>query len=356
MICKNCGLDTDPGPACSHCGAALSPANEGGDALSPSSVPSTNNASAAKRKLPVPGVVPRSGGKSQVSGYVPIPRESVPGSASANVPIVAAATATEGTEQASGASHIEEILPIKEVIPATIQHAEPTVVSEPATAATQEAESRGTMFPPVSPATATATPPTHNAPRKRVHVDDLEIDEVKVHRSPAVGLAMYVGAIVPILLLLAAVSHFLPAVYVVAWIAAQFAGGLLLPLLRVTPFSDEDSDDIALAVVLTFLFGPAAGLAIYLLIGLLKQNVNPSIAGCLLVATLCRITVDAARPQNGAFNIVHNLMYTMPFTPIHNAEHLALGWTLIRTLLLDWMSLVTLLGWISAVMFRKLDE
>ncbi len=356
MICKNCGLDTQPGPVCSHCGAALSQSNDRAAEAQPASVPGATAASGAQRKVPVPGVVPRAGRQAQASGYVPVPRGPASVNTQAEAVVAAAAAPIASVSvQATATGHVEESLPIKEAVPTARKLEEPSIAA-PAVVENEPVEPRGTMFPPVSAVQQNAAAKPVEAPRKRVHVDDLEIDEVKIHRSPAVGLAMYVGIMVPVLGLLAAVGHFLPAVYVIGWIAAQFAGGLLLPLLRVTPFSDEDSDDIALAVVLTFLFGPAAGFVIYLLIGLLKQNINASIAGCLFVATLCRITVDVARPQAGAMNIVHVLMYTMPFTPIHNAEHLALGWPLIRTLLLDWMSLVTLLGWIAAVMFRKLDE
>ncbi len=353
MICKNCGLETDPGAVCAHCGATLSSGNGNSPATVAPQAPTSQAAATGTRRMPAPGIIPRTGGTAPTRAFAPIPRSSQALPQDERTVELPATAASMEAEISS--APIFESLPIKEPLPAAAVHLEPTIATV-VTPAQQPAESRGTMFPPAAPSVAAPAGASSAAPRKRVHVDDLDIEEAVAHRSPAACLGMYVGALVPMLLVLAAVSHLVPSIYVIAWIAAQFAGGLLLPLLRVTPFSDEDSDDIAIAIVLTILFGPAVGLLIYFFVGMLKQNINASVAGCLLVATLCRVTVDMAIPHAGSANIVHVLLYTMPFTPIHNAEHLALGWNLIRTLLLDWMSLVTLLGWISAVMFRKLDQ
>jgi hypothetical protein len=129
--------------------------------------------------------------------------------------------------------------------------------------------------------------------------------------------------------------------YVIPLLLAQFFGALLMPIMKVAPWADEDSDDVWVCLLLTLAGGPLAALVVYGVISLLRQNANPGILGCLTIALLARLTVDVAA---GGFSLAG----LNPFSQVGHFD--------LRLLLINWSGLTALAGWYAASVFHKLDE
>lgn len=129
--------------------------------------------------------------------------------------------------------------------------------------------------------------------------------------------------------------------YVLPLLLAQFFGALLMPIMKVAPWADEDSDDVWVFLLLTLAGGPLVALVVYGVISLLRQNANPGIVGCLAIALLARLTVDIAA---GGFSLAG----LNPFAQVGHFEP--------RLLLINWSGLTALAGWYAASVFHKLDE
>jgi hypothetical protein len=128
-------------------------------------------------------------------------------------------------------------------------------------------------------------------------------------------------------------------------LVTEIVGALLLPILRVVPWAEEDNSDLVLFILLNLMFGPLVALMAYGLFSLVRQDVNPGIMGCLIVASL----------SYGVYMAIQDslsLTATMPFGQLNHQ----LGLKLVQQLLLDWSGLLTLVGWYVASTFRKLNE
>lgn len=333
MICLHCGKETPDGLRCAECGGLI---GSGGVLISPSVSPDF-----LKRRVPAPCIVPRGG----VQGMQVGSRLQV-----AQMPV---SSGQSGVLGGSG-SLTNKGMTLNDALPANtygeVSIAEAGATPEvPVIAMNTTAQ---TMYPAIpeqvtnQPETKQRVSSAYSSTSKEV---DLSLLPPPASRLPVIG--RFVSFFLPVLLIQAALTYFLPKFYVIPWLGALVIGALLLPVLRVTPFPDEDPDDMAMFVILTLLFGPIAGLTIFAVIGALRQSINPALVGCFIVA-ICSLFVNAITLHSG--NLGHTILYTMPFTPF--TAKTVIGWPVIKVLLLDWMSLITLVGWYMSTSFRKLDE
>ncbi len=151
----------------------------------------------------------------------------------------------------------------------------------------------------------------------------------------------FVGVFAAILALAGLVAYAFSSIYVVPLVIAMFLGGLLMPVMRVVPWADEDADDAFLFLLLTLVGGPLVALVVYGVIALMRQNANPAILGGLTVALAARVVVDVCA---GVFALGH----LNPFAQVGHFD-----W---RMLLINWAGLMTMAGWYAASVFHKLDE
>ena len=196
--------------------------------------------------------------------------------------------------------------------------------------------------PSVAPSAATMP----DAAQRKAAVD---ADLMDSGPSPMSLLLRYLGVFALILVVMGILSLIAKSLYVVPMVIAMFAGALLLPVMRVTPWADEDSDDLVWFVLLTLLFGPLVALVIYGTVAAIRQEFNASILGCLAVAALARIVGEVA---TGGTPIIRQLFaVTSPFTTFRHIDA-----RLVEVLLLDWAGFVALAGWYAASAFHKEDE
>lgn len=151
----------------------------------------------------------------------------------------------------------------------------------------------------------------------------------------------FLGVFGPLLAVAGLVAYAFSPYYVVPLLLAQFVGALLLPVMGVVPWADEDADDVFLFLLLTLAGGPLVALVVYGVIGALRQNANPGIVGCLGIALLTRLVMDSVA---GGFS----WEALNPFAQVGHFD-----W---RLLLLNWSGLAALAGWYAASVFHKLDE
>ncbi len=333
MICLHCGKETPDGLRCAECGGLM---GSGGVLISPSVSPDF-----LRRRVPAPCIVPRGGVEGMKAG--------------SKLQVAQMPVHNSKSEVLSSSGSLSDKSVVLNELPPSITYGEvsaPEAVAAPAAPVVTMNTAAQSMYPSMPDQVANPTDTkqrvssAYSSSSKEV---DLSLLPPPASRLPAIG--RFVSYFLPVLLIQAAVTHFLPSFYVIPWLGALVIGALLLSVLRVTPFPDEDPDDMAMFVILTLLFGPIAGLTIFAVIGALRQSINPALVGCYIVA-ICCLGVNALTLHSG--NIGHVILYTMPFTPF--TAKTQIGWPVIRVLMLDWMSLITLVGWYMSTSFRKLDE
>ena len=166
---------------------------------------------------------------------------------------------------------------------------------------------------------------------------ELEFDKPE---TPAATLWLRFAGAYAGVLLVAGVLAFATKSMLLPIVLANFAGGMLLPLLRVAPWQDEDSDDAIFLFLLTLIFGPLVSLVVYGVVGVIKQMANPAVWGCFLVGAVTRVVVEAASGNP----------ILQPLTPLQLRPFALLP------LITQWGSLFGLAGWFVANTFHKLDE
>jgi hypothetical protein len=192
-------------------------------------------------------------------------------------------------------------------------------------------------------AAAPAVPATTDRRRKKAakkSADDVELQWDDQKATLTTHIVRYLVVLAVLLAGAWVTASLFPQHYVVPMIIVNFLGAMLLPIMRVVPWADEDSGDTIWFVLLTLVFGPGVSLIFYLVIAALRQDANPAIVGCFLVALASRLTVEFA---SGSPNIMH-------LTPWEY------GHFDIKLMLLNWASMVTLAGWYCASVFHKLDD
>lgn len=189
---------------------------------------------------------------------------------------------------------------------------------------------------PAKTAQPVTLPPVRKAEKIKLHWD-----------QPAMGplIARYAGVYAVILALSALFIFVHPQTFVIPMIVAQTIGALLLPVMRVAPWADEDADDgwflLLFLVIGSFVMvcGPAIALIFYIVLAIIRQNANLAVMGCLIVAFLARLTAEAVTGHVGGALFV-------PYSVTTNLNILAINWT----------ALTTAAGWYGASVFHKLDE
>lgn len=188
----------------------------------------------------------------------------------------------------------------------------------------------------------TAAPPKAETPadKKRSAGDDIEFEW---HAPPVTMghlVARFLGVFAILLCAGAAIAFFAPAAYVAPLLLVNFIGAVLMTVMRVVPWQDEDSDDVFLMIVLTLAFGPVVSLIIYSVLTALRQDGNPAMIGVMGVAALTRLGVGLAIGKLGWWQL-------MPF-PLTGFA--------VEMMFMNWAGLVALAGWYFANVFHKFDE
>lgn len=203
------------------------------------------------------------------------------------------------------------------------------------------------VTPPKSTTPAAAMkPPTITEQQKRAAVEAAMAESVQ---SPMELLGRYLGVFVVIMLITGALAHFLPRFYWLPMIVAMFVAAMLLPIMRVTPWVEEDAEDVVLFIGLTLVFGPLIALIIYGVIAAVRQSFNASVLGGLAVAALLRIVAEVSAGHVSGIGPLFAM--TSPFAGL---QHVDSG--IFKQLLLNWSGFAALAGWYAASSFHKEDE
>ena len=187
------------------------------------------------------------------------------------------------------------------------------------------------------PTTATSAETTPG--KKDTVVLNWDTPETEVSMAAVVG--KFLGIFGVILLVSAIFAAIVPSAMLAPLLIANFAGGLLLPVLGVVPWQDEDSDDAIPMFLLLLMFGPVVALIIYGVITLVRQTGNAAVVGVLAVGALSNIVIRFA--AHG----LHRFSDLMPFQS--NSYSVAL-------MFLSWTGLLAVAGWFFANVFHKFDE
>ncbi|MDE2125018.1 MAG: hypothetical protein KGJ62_00325 [Armatimonadetes bacterium] len=156
-----------------------------------------------------------------------------------------------------------------------------------------------------------------------------------------------------VLLLIVLVAGFLTRtaptaqMFAITLFGCTFLGGVLLPVMGVGPWQDEDASDWVWLVLLTLVFGPLVSLAAYCVVCMARWDSNPSVFGCFVVALVARIACGIGISAGSTAPAWTWQM--MPF--VATGGHFSLF-----SLALNWAGAVALLGWIVANLFHKMDE
>lgn len=160
------------------------------------------------------------------------------------------------------------------------------------------------------------------------------------------SIGIYVAGLLGTVAVLSAGTYFLKDAYLAFLAVGCIGGGLALPLLRIVPFGEDDSSDLALALALFIILGPFIGGMVYGIICLMKQDANPAIVGIFLTYLLVRIPLSLAVGQPIG-EIASSLV---AFQPV-GADAPWSVFVAERS-----MTLAGIVGWYSAAMFHKPDE
>ena len=191
-------------------------------------------------------------------------------------------------------------------------------------------------IPPPPPETAA---PKLNPNRKKTE-PDLHIEWVEPEVSSAAVWGKFAAALAGVLGISGALALALKGNILLPLLLANFAMGALIPILRVGPWQDEESEDSIFLFLLTLIFGPFVSLVIYGVMSAVKQMTNPAVLGILITAAVARFALG---------------MIAGPFTPAMMTPYQP-GHFNLWTLLLQWGALVGMAGWVFANFFHKLHE
>ncbi len=167
------------------------------------------------------------------------------------------------------------------------------------------------------------------------HWDDNEVGSTR-------QLSRYAAFFAALLLVTGLCAHLFQAFYVIPLVLAQLAAGLLLPVMRVVPWQDEDSDDLWWLLGFSLVFGPGIGLIAYGVKALLLQEYNTAVIGIFIVGLLIYL---ATMIGAGGFTM---LELAPPWTQVSKYG--------IEQLFVNWTVLVAMAGWFLGNVFHKFDQ
>ncbi len=131
--------------------------------------------------------------------------------------------------------------------------------------------------------------------------------------------------------------HFAPGAILWVAYADMFLLMMALGATRAIPFFEDAMVDCGIMLVVSFFFGPIAGLIVYLIVGAIKQECNGAIVALLIVSIVL--------PQLLAISLRSSADSISPF--------LLLG---LFSMLSFLAIFVGFLGWLCASFFRPLNE
>jgi hypothetical protein len=171
---------------------------------------------------------------------------------------------------------------------------------------------------------------------------DLVINWITTPEVPDTNLLTRFSAVfLGILLLTYFVANVAAPAYWLALLLCNFGVGILLPVLQVAPWHDEDSEDIGWLFLGTLVGGPVVALCAYGAASMLRREFNAGVLGCLITSALSRITVELAAGNPTMSSIL------VPWSG---------GSVNMLTFLVSWAGLITMVGWIFGNIFHKFDE
>ena len=202
----------------------------------------------------------------------------------------------------------------------------------------------GQVIDPVSgthydAATGKVTAPANPNEQRRVDSISLNWDEPQ----PKGGVGVYAGALVGILVVLLA-AVFISGNVLIPLLLANLAGGALLPILRVGPWHDEDSDDALIFLFVTLIFGPFVTAIVYGVLSAIRGGGNPSVLGLTVVALTTRVTAELASGSGANWRGL-----------ISHWKGGESGFNFMGVLV-SWAGIAALVGWILANAFHKADD
>ncbi len=205
----------------------------------------------------------------------------------------------------------------------------------------------GTGVTPVKPTTPSAPgKPPITEQQKRAAVNAALAESTY---SLTELLGRYLGVFTVIVIATGLLAHLQPRFYLVPMLIAMFVSAMLLPIMRVTPWVEEDGEDVALFIGLTLLFGPLVAFIIYGVIAVVRQSFNASVMGGLAVVALLRIVAEVSAGNVGSIS----QLFTMT-SPFASLQHVDSG--ILKLLFRNWSGLAALAGWYAASSFHKEDE
>lgn len=147
---------------------------------------------------------------------------------------------------------------------------------------------------PVSSEPKQPSPPARSHPSKDSNARAFIVrEETILYRKDLLTRSLqYLGCVATIVVLSILVLRDLPSSYLITMGVANFASCILMPLIGVAPFGEDDSEDFALGLGLFLIMGPLVGGIIYSVIGMIKQSANPGIIGVFLTYLIIRLNLD----------------------------------------------------------------
>ncbi len=336
MICKHCGMDSATTDVCSFCGQPLGAAPADNSVIKARSpVPAMLGASGKTHHRPAPAF-PAKRSKTPAS---PLP----PATSRGHLPTSAYTPPTQAAPRIIPASSDQLAAAIAQLKPISDQDAsakqfDASAAAETALASTAIQTSEPTER--VETSGREAAEPTRQI--KQAAPVEEEEEEFVPPNTKLITLR-YSLAVAMILIAAGGLTYIQKFPWGLPLVAAEFLGGILLPLMQVVPWADEDPDDLRIYFFLNLTLGPLAGFLVYIVISFLRQTVNPALVGCFLITSLSLISI-----QLGLGNV--NLQNTIPWVYQHLSE------ALVEHLLFTWSGLIAIIGWYSAGFFRRLDE
>ena len=153
-------------------------------------------------------------------------------------------------------------------------------------------------------------------------------------------VARYLCAFAVLVGITCLIAHAYKEFYPIVLLASLLVAGVLLPIMEVVPKQRDDSDDMWIFVGLVMGFGPAIGLIMYAVVGLMRQSANPAVVGCFIVSSMLQFAI---------------YIVASPTLLLFGPPWVQQGFD-VRVLLVNWCSVASIAGWALANIFHKFDE
>jgi hypothetical protein len=119
-------------------------------------------------------------------------------------------------------------------------------------------------------------------------------------------LERYLGVLLPLLGIAIFVAHQFPDVWLVPFLLLLFPSGMLMASFRAVGYYDDEFLDTGVLLAASAVVGPVYGTALYVLIALVKQEVNRSMLA--LVASYMVFLLAVGGAAGGAEEIINYML------------------------------------------------